>query len=118
MMDALRPDQHESRQATIKPAHAKPCRWLLEKQEYVNWLDSDRFPEHRGFLWIKGKAGSGKSTMMKFAFLQADATVDVNTKVVSFFFNARGEDLEKSTLGMYRSLLAQLLEKSQNYRYF
>lgn len=29
---------------------------------------------------------------------------------ISFFFNARGEDLEKSTLGMYRSLLLQLLE--------
>ncbi|PYH71859.1 ankyrin [Aspergillus vadensis CBS 113365] len=111
MMDALRPDQHESRQATIKPAHAKTCRWLLEKQEYVNWMDSNRFPEHRGFLWIKGKAGSGKSTMMKFAFLQADATVDADTKVISFFFNARGEDVEKSTLGMYRSLLAQILEK-------
>ncbi|PYH37666.1 Pfs, NB-ARC and ankyrin domain protein [Aspergillus neoniger CBS 115656] len=111
MMDALRPDQHESRQATIKPAHAKTCKWLLEEQEYVNWMDSNRFPEHRGFLWIKGKAGSGKSTMMKFAFLQADATVDADTKVLSFFFNARGEDLEKSTLGMYRSLLAQMLEK-------
>jgi ankyrin repeat protein len=30
--------------------------------------------------------------------------------VISFFFNARGEDLEKSTLGMYRSLLYQLLK--------
>ncbi|GLA80709.1 hypothetical protein AtubIFM56815_001541 [Aspergillus tubingensis] len=111
MIDALRFDQLESRQATIKPAHAKTCKWLLEKQEYVDWLDSNHFPEHRGFLWIKGKAGSGKSTMMKFAFLQADATMDADTKVVSFFFNARGEDLEKSTLGMYRSLLVQLLEK-------
>ena len=29
--------------------------------------------------------------------------------IVSFFFNARGETLEKSTVGMYRSLLFQLL---------
>ncbi|GKZ71959.1 hypothetical protein AnigIFM50267_008005 [Aspergillus niger] len=111
MMDALRFDQLESRQATIKPAHAKTCKWLLEKQEYVDWLDSKHFPEHCGFLWIKGKAGSGKSTLMKFAFQQANATVTAETDVISFFFNARGEDLEKSTLGMYRSLVAQLLEK-------
>ncbi|RAK93710.1 hypothetical protein BO79DRAFT_224172 [Aspergillus costaricaensis CBS 115574] len=111
MMNALRFDQLKSRQATIKPAHAKTCKWLLEKQEYLDWLDSSRFPEHRGFLWIKGKAGSGKSTMMKFAFQQADATVNAETVVISFFFNARGEELEKSTLGMYRSLLVQLLEK-------
>ncbi|GLA25076.1 hypothetical protein AnigIFM63326_001685 [Aspergillus niger] len=111
MMDALRFDQLESRQATIKPAHAKTCKWLLAKQEYVDWLDSKHFPEHCGFLWIKGKAGSGKSTMMKFAFQQADAKVNADTKVISFFFNARGENLEKSTLGMYRSLLVQLLDK-------
>ncbi|EHA18786.1 hypothetical protein ASPNIDRAFT_119175, partial [Aspergillus niger ATCC 1015] len=116
MMDALRFDQLESRQATIKPAHAKTCKWLLEKQEYVDWLDSKHFPEHCGFLWIKGKAGSGKSTMMKFAFQQANATVTAETDVISFFFNARGEDLEKSTLGMYRSLVAQLLEKVPELR--
>ncbi|KAH7014409.1 uncharacterized protein B0I36DRAFT_398007, partial [Microdochium trichocladiopsis] len=32
--------------------------------------------------------------------------------VLPFFFNARGETLEKSTLGLYRSLLLQLLEKA------
>jgi len=31
--------------------------------------------------------------------------------VISFFFNARGEGLEKSTIGTYRSLLLQLLER-------
>ena len=30
--------------------------------------------------------------------------------IVSFFFNARGEDLDKSTLGMYQSLLYQILK--------
>ncbi len=30
--------------------------------------------------------------------------------IVSFFFNARGDDLEKSVDGMYRSLLFQLFK--------
>jgi hypothetical protein len=36
--------------------------------------------------------------------------------VISFFFNARGHDLGKSTEGMYRSLLLQLLHKLDNPR--
>lgn len=31
--------------------------------------------------------------------------------VISFFFNARGEDMGKSTIGTYRSLLLQFLER-------
>ncbi|KAH7187598.1 hypothetical protein BFJ68_g17650 [Fusarium oxysporum] len=31
--------------------------------------------------------------------------------IISVFFNARGDELEKSTIGMYRSLLLQLLER-------
>ncbi|PYI25984.1 hypothetical protein BP00DRAFT_440335 [Aspergillus indologenus CBS 114.80] len=110
VMDALRFEQIESRQATIKAAHAKTCRWLLEKQEYLDWLDMAKVVDHHGFLWIKGKAGSGKSTIMRFAYQQAQATRNDNTVIVSFFFNARGEELERTTEGMYRSLLLQLME--------
>ncbi|KAG7150334.1 hypothetical protein HYQ46_000726 [Verticillium longisporum] len=31
--------------------------------------------------------------------------------IITFFFNASGDDLERSTLGMYRSLLLQLLDE-------
>ncbi|KAF5560764.1 ankyrin 3 [Fusarium phyllophilum] len=34
-----------------------------------------------------------------------------NKTILSFFFNARGEELEKSTVGMYRSLLLQMLQQ-------
>ncbi|KAF7544871.1 hypothetical protein G7Z17_g9620 [Cylindrodendrum hubeiense] len=44
---------------------------------------------------------------MNFAYIQAKKD-EANT-VVSFFFNARGDSLERSTIGMYRSLLYQLL---------
>lgn len=48
---------------------------------------------------------------MKFAFSRARRRATSIGPSISFFFNARGEGLEKSTLGMYRSLLHQLLEK-------
>lgn len=50
---------------------------------------------------------------MKFLLLEARKEMK-NSIVISFFFNARGGGLEKSTLGLYRSLLLQLLEKEPN----
>ncbi|KAF1963905.1 hypothetical protein BU23DRAFT_638102, partial [Bimuria novae-zelandiae CBS 107.79] len=109
-LDSLRFEQIDVRQLSIKNAHAKTCRWLLRKSEYLNWLDSTKLSEHHGFLWIKGKPGTGKSTLIKFAYVNARKTM-TDKVLLSFFFNARGEDLEKSTIGTYRSLLLQLLER-------
>jgi hypothetical protein len=66
---------------------------------------------HHGFLWISGKPGAGKSTIMKFAYTHTkNKARRQHSAVASFFFNARGENLEKSVFGMYRSVLLQLLE--------
>jgi ankyrin repeat protein len=110
LIDSLRFDQIEARHMTIKTAHTKTCTWLLQSPEYVDWLDSKKLEEHHGFLWIKGKPGAGKSTLMKFALANARKMTN-ETIVIYFFFNARGEELERSTVGTYRSLLLQLLER-------
>ncbi|KAJ9379007.1 hypothetical protein DTO063F5_7323 [Paecilomyces variotii] len=78
--------------------------------EYKDWLRLDKFNDHKGFLWIKGKPATGKSTIMKFAYTQTVKKMR-DKIIISFFFNARGEEMEKSVLGMYRSLLWQLLHK-------
>lgn len=109
LLESLRFDQLGARQMNIKNAHAKTCKWLLEAPEYIDWLDHGKLDHHNGFLWIKGKPGAGKSTLMKFALLNARGKMRDKT-VISFFFNARGDDLEKSTMGMYQSLVLQLLE--------
>jgi ankyrin repeat protein len=110
LLDSLFFEQIDVRQTTIKNAHAKTCKWLLENSEYLNWLDVAELNKHHGFLWIKGKPGTGKSTLMKFALAHAMDTI-TDKIVLSFFFNARGEDIEKSIIGAYRSLLLQILEQ-------
>jgi nucleoside phosphorylase len=100
LLDSLKFDQIDARQMTIKKAHAKTCRWLLSKPEYLDWLDNTKLGEHHGFLWMKGKPGTGKSTIMKFALANARKTMK-DRIIMSFFFNARGEDLEKSMVGLY-----------------
>ncbi|KAL5114259.1 hypothetical protein ACEQ8H_007868 [Pleosporales sp. CAS-2024a] len=109
-LESLRFEQIDARQMTIKTAHAKTCKWLLKHPKYLEWLDPAKLHEHHGFLWIKGKAGAGKSTLMKSALIDARKRMKDRT-MISFFFNARGEEFEKSTAGTYRSLLLQLLEQ-------
>ncbi|ORY09451.1 heterokaryon incompatibility protein-domain-containing protein, partial [Clohesyomyces aquaticus] len=116
LLDSLRFDQIDARQMTIKNAHAKTCKWLLKKPEYIGWLDTTKLSAHHGLLWIKGKPGAGKSTLLKFALANARRTMK-DRIVISFFFNARGDDLEKSTTGAYRSLLLQLLEQLPALQY-
>ncbi|KXH51554.1 hypothetical protein CNYM01_09715 [Colletotrichum nymphaeae SA-01] len=111
LLDSLKFDQIDKRHANIKANHAKTCEWLLQHPDYVTWTDRKMYSQHHGFFWIRGKPGAGKSTIMKFAFSRAKRRATSVGPSISFFFNARGEELEKSTLGMYRSLIHQLWVK-------
>ncbi|KAJ0422065.1 hypothetical protein BJY00DRAFT_300464 [Aspergillus carlsbadensis] len=116
LLTSLHFDQLQSRQYTIKGAHARTCKWLLRHEIYRQWLDPFRISQNHGFLWIKGKPGAGKSTIMKYAFEDARRTGGQGATIISFFFNARGEILERSTIGMYRSLLWQILTAAPETR--
>jgi ankyrin repeat protein len=103
------------RRFSIKKSLRSTCRWLLVEAKYTSWMNNAHASEHTGFIWLKGKPGAGKSTIMRFAFEQHKETHDsANADIgkhllASFFFHARGTSLQKSTIGMYRSLLYQLL---------
>jgi ankyrin repeat protein len=108
-MESLNFEEIDSRKTTIKAAYSKTCLWFLKHPDYLTWINRREISRHHGFLWIKGKPGAGKSTIMKFLYLKAK-TKDRNSQTLtsSFFFNARGGELEKTVSGMYRSLLLQL----------
>ncbi|KAI0812201.1 hypothetical protein GGR55DRAFT_617313 [Xylaria sp. FL0064] len=111
LLDSLRFDQMDARHLSIRKAHAHTCAWFMETPEYVDWTRS-----LHDFLWIKGKPGAGKSTLMKFLLGQLGRCRNQQV-LLSFFFNARGHDLEKTTIGLYRSLLLQLLEARPDLHY-
>ncbi|GFF24720.1 hypothetical protein IFM46972_01153 [Aspergillus udagawae] len=60
-------DCQEQRRSAIKDTFSETCTWFLGRPEFQKWMDSRLLHEHNGFLWIKGKPGTGKSTL-KFAF--------------------------------------------------
>ncbi|KAJ5750851.1 hypothetical protein N7533_007879 [Penicillium manginii] len=107
ILKSLRFAQMDDRRSNVRMAHQKTCQWFLSHPDYKAWLDPENLT-HLGFLWISGKPGAGKSTIMKFILSKQAGLKNVVT--ASFFFNARGEALERSVIGMYRSLLLQLLD--------
>jgi NACHT domain len=83
------------------------CAWLLKHKNYTTWLS-----QHRGLLWIKGKPGAGKSTLLKYALRECKQQASQKKLVVaSFFFHGRGANMQKTPLGLFRSLLHQILDQ-------
>lgn len=127
----------KARQDDIAPEHQDTFKWIFhdnvhfeEDEDHKSGSDSDQIPrpeynflqwlEHgMGTYWISGKAGSGKSVLMRY-LLESPSTKkallswtnggEISTPA---FFLWRGPDasvLQKSMKGMLRALLYQLLE--------
>ncbi|KAK3371451.1 hypothetical protein B0T24DRAFT_320290 [Lasiosphaeria ovina] len=89
----------------IGSAVAGTCEWLRRHEKYTTWAACDR-----GLLWIKGKPGSGKSTLLKYAL---DSYGGRNSDLVlAFFFHGRGDELQRTLFGLFRSLLHQILRRA------
>ncbi|UKZ68955.1 uncharacterized protein TrAtP1_009974 [Trichoderma atroviride] len=94
----------------------KTCSWLFSHKLYQEWFNGNNRQETHGLLWLKGKPGSGKSILMKEAFRQAVLEQDEsNYHSAAFFFCANGNELERSCLGLFKSLLYQLLPGDRVY---
>ncbi|KAL2671524.1 hypothetical protein Neosp_014114 [[Neocosmospora] mangrovei] len=85
-------------------------RWLIENETYSHWLFDRDLKERPCILLLKGNPGAGKSTLMKQAFHHAKSTLKSSDYCVAgAFISAKGEPLEHSPTGVFRSLLHQIL---------
>lgn len=109
------PDIH-LRQNTIKDAAPDTFDWILDEtndnsgSNFREWLTEDS-----STYWISGKAGSGKSTLMAYLVEQNRTRRALETwaenrtlYILSFFFWRPGSELQRSILGLLRSLLYQI----------
>lgn len=110
LRDSLLFARWEDRFRNVNRPLPRTCGWLFEHKSFKSWIDSRMLDEHYGFLWIKGHPGCGKSTIMKHAVEWVRKSQKKNWTIIPYFFNARAkEELEKSSLGLHRSLAYQLL---------
>ncbi|KAK3942679.1 hypothetical protein QBC46DRAFT_447659 [Diplogelasinospora grovesii] len=119
-LNSLRFPRMDASMAGIRTPMEQTCLWLFEHPTYVNWFQRMDVQHHQGLICIRGNPGSGKSTVMKAACRHAAMELGPQVCVAGHFFNAKGSELEKTTLGFLRSLLHQLLKSSvaQQDRFF
>ncbi|KAL9621344.1 MAG: hypothetical protein Q9160_004235 [Pyrenula sp. 1 TL-2023] len=130
----LYPEMH-LRQEQIASAHQNTYEWIFRHSDggvlvgesdgeaqpwasFVKWLQSN----DNEVYWIFGRAGSGKSTLMNYVYLD-DRTRqclmqnhDANDQppiLVAYFFWKAGSLMQKSTRGMLQSLVFQILSQDQ-----
>lgn len=125
VLASLKFDEWKRRFTDVHKSHKRTFDWMFGEQEDVSlpatnfrhWLQSQD-----GIYWISGKAGSGKSTLMKFlidhpntsADLQQWAGPEAETTVVSWFFWNAGSPMQRSREGLFQSLLFQILRRCPN----
>lgn len=109
LMDALKFEHMDSRIRNVATATPTTCDWLFKSREVLQWIEQPGKSNKQVVLWIRGKPGSGKSTMMKKLLTWSKHRVK-SDMTLAFFFNARSHScLEKTNIGAYRSLTYQLL---------
>jgi hypothetical protein len=81
---------------------------------FPHWLRTGH-----GCYWINGKAGSGKSTLMKFITHHPETSAALkewagqhSLQTAAFYFWSTGTELQKSQEGLLRSLLHTILKAS------
>jgi hypothetical protein len=107
----------------LTEAHHETFKWIFQHpsedpegrdwDDFVQWLESGE-----GLYWINGKAGSGKSTLLKLV-CRHPRTIshlavwkgDLDLYITQFFFWSSGTSLQKSQVGLLRSLLYDILSK-------
>lgn len=91
------------RQHEIADPAIATCTWLSSHPKYLDWLS-----QRHGLLWIKGTPGAGKSMVMKEALETIEREQGQRLVLASFFFHGRGKLIQKSALGLFRSILHQI----------
>lgn len=113
VLKSLRFPQIDQRREDIVEAACRTFSWTLSdsRSGLRSWLQSGT-----GIFWIKGKPGAGKSTLMKFLTSAAQTNTSLedwangNKLVIAeHYFWYPGTTMQKSHVGLYRSLLSSIL---------
>ncbi|KAJ9633047.1 hypothetical protein H2204_007437 [Knufia peltigerae] len=105
--DREQDDLFECRSSARKPG---TCEWILDNAKIRSWLDPE---DGRPQLWLRGKPGSGKTTLITYLYENAQIPPE---SIMLYCLCAYGfARSEANACGLtYRSLIAQLVRKGRN----
>ncbi|CAD6570296.1 MAG: hypothetical protein ASARMPRED_003641 [Alectoria sarmentosa] len=121
LLDSLGFAAMQNRQEEVAQAYHTTFEWMFEEPiketkplpwtNFVEWLRNGD-----GIYWVNGKAGSGKSTLMKYIYndnrtsqILSQWSGSMPVLVATFFFWNSGTQEQRSQVGLLRSLLFQVL---------
>ncbi|KAN0093480.1 hypothetical protein V8E51_016664 [Hyaloscypha variabilis] len=118
-MRSLGYSEMQDRHRRIAEAHEQTFRWIFakSKKEDIPWSPfTDWLQSGNGVYWINGKAGSGKSTLMRYVVENriTNDHLDIwsGTEALvtgAFFFWSSGTEEQRSYTGLLRTLLYDML---------
>lgn len=107
------PEDEEKLKMIICPPEEANGDWFTECTAYRDWsIICKDLAIEAPILYIKGRPGSGKSTLMKHISLQQQRRNDQNI-TITHFFSQYGSPSQCTAKGMYQSLLQQLIENME-----
>ena len=124
VLQALEYRMMPARSAEIHENYEKTFNWIFEDSDahhkpwsnFRSWLHEDS-----GCYWVRGKAGSGKSTLMKFIAASKKTKEALNEWTgpcqlitCSHFFWHAGTELQKNVQGLLRTLLYQIFSQRRD----
>ena len=113
MLQTLYLEETTSRRKQIEPTYSQTFTWIFDDPDlqFRDWLQNGR-----GIYWIRGKPGSGKSTLMKFLYTDKRTSEWLKAQVPGtlvscgwFYFHNRGSRIQNSFEGLLHSILHQIL---------
>ena len=112
------------RESQVQAAFKDTCSWIFEDplEHQRPWSNFRRWLEREnGCYWISGKAGCGKSTLMKYLIGEPRTlkalgkwTNSDELLTASYFFGMAGTSLQKNQEGLLRSLLHSILSRRRD----
>ncbi|KAL6897683.1 hypothetical protein GGI43DRAFT_424030 [Trichoderma evansii] len=114
--ECLRSLQFENtRYDKISQEHEGSFEWIWTHKEYESWSTSDT----SRLLYIQGKPGSGKSTLMKYfnRNLLLKEPAAQQAILARFFYSFRDGELQRSHYNMLLSILYDLLYQDEGFFY-
>lgn len=121
ILQIMRYPEIHSRRESIERAYAQTFEWIFDSppqeekwSSFVDWLENSE-----PLYWITGKAGSGKSTLVKLLIddartihhLRSGAPLGYEVFRSAFYFWCSGTEMQMSQEGLLRTLLHNALTR-------
>jgi hypothetical protein len=121
VLESLRYPTMIARMENMEEAHVQTFDWIFQEcksdeilwDSFFKWLTGNS-----GVYWINGKAGSGKSMLMRYIYanpktrrLLSNWAAPLPPTTATFFFWNNGNKLQKDRAGFLRSILYEIFDQ-------